>query len=129
MSITITGMEELIAKLGKVAAIDTLERPMDQSLLLGEAYMKDYPPAPPRSRYVRTGTLGRRWTTNVERKSDGLVGKVGNNTPYGPWVQSAQFQTRFHARTGWRTDEQFIRENETAIRDFFQQAVNAALEG
>jgi hypothetical protein len=129
MSITITGMEQLYAKLGRVASHDKLEAPMKRGVYRLQAYMQDYPPAPAHSSYVRTGTLGRRWTTNIDRNSDGLVGRVGNNVSYGPWVQSAQFQARFHARTGWRTDERAVEENRAEIVADFQQAVNEAIRG
>lgn len=130
MSITVTGLDALFKKLDRVAAIDKLEEPMQRGVLRLEAYMKNYPPAPPLSRYVRAGTLGRRWTTApIERSANGLVGKVGNNVPYGPWVQSDRFQTRFHARDGWRTDERAVNENRAAIVADFQQAVDAAVRG
>jgi hypothetical protein len=129
VSVTVTGLDELFRKLDRAASFDKLEDPMQRGVLRLQAYMQDYPPAPPLSRYVRTGTLGRRWTTQVDRNANGLVGKVGNNVPYGPWVQSAQFQARFHARTGWRTDERAVEQNRAEIVADFQQAVNKALGG
>jgi hypothetical protein len=90
--------------------------------------MKDYPAAPSQSRYVRTGTLGRRWTiAPIERSADGLRGKIGNNTLYAPFVQSEQWQVKTHRRTGWRTDAQAVRENEAAIVADFQAAVDLAV--
>jgi hypothetical protein len=127
MSITISGMEELFRKLDRVAAIDKLEDPMQRGVSRLQAYMQDYPPPPPLSRYVRTGRLGRSWTTQVDRSAGGLVGRIGNVTSYGPLVQSAQFQRRIFERIGWRTDERAVDANRAEIVADFQQAVNRAL--
>lgn len=127
MSIEIKGVAELIKELGLFAALDKLEPPMRRAVYRLQAAMQDYPPAPSASRYIRTGTLGRRWTTKIERSADGLVGTVGNNTAYGPWVQSERFQARVHRRTGWMTDERAMRENEQAIVDDFEREIDRAL--
>ena len=43
--------------------------------------------------YKRTGTLKKRWTTRIRRISThSVLGVVGNNTSYAPWVQSREFQ-------------------------------------
>lgn len=127
MSIDIKGLDRLYRKLGKAAAMQTLEKPMQRSVLRLQRRMQDYPPAPAHSSYIRTGTLGRRWTTRIERSGNGLVGKVGNNTEYGPLVQSSRFQTRFHKRTGWTTDDQVVREEQAAIVADFQATIDKAL--
>ncbi len=130
MSITITGLTELYSILDRAASLDILEPPMKRGQLRLEAYMKDYPAKPSQSRYVRTGTLGRRWTVApIDRTVDGMTGKIGNNTAYAPFVQSEQLQVKTHRRTGWRTDEQAVRENQAAIVADFQQAVDAAVRG
>lgn len=128
MSIEIKGINELIKRLGAINAIKVLEPPMQRAVYRVQQAMQDYPPAPRGSRYIRTGTLGRRWTTRITRSSNGITGAIGNNTAYGPLVQSARFQTRFHKRTGWTTDERAVKENERAIVDDFQRAIQAALK-
>ena len=128
MSIQIKGVAELIAKLGKLVAIQVLEPPMQRAVYRLQAAMQDYPPAPRSSRYIRTGTLGRRWTTRITRSSNGITGTVGNNTAYGPLVQSERFQTRTHNRTGWTTDERAVKDNERAIVSDFERAIQAALK-
>jgi hypothetical protein len=129
VSITVTGLTELYASVERVAAVAVLEPPMRRGVLRLEAYMKVYPSAPPMSRYRRTGTLGRRWTTRIERTTNGLTGRVGNNVEYGPWVQSERFQVRWHRRTGWHTDADAVRVNEAAIVADFEQAINVAIRG
>lgn len=129
MSITITGMEQMYAQLGRIASHDKLEQPMQRGVYRLQAFMQDYPPAPTHSSYIRTGTLGRRWTTRIDRSTEGLVGTVGNNTKYAPFVQSQMFQRRVMQRIGWRTDQRAVEENRAAIVADFQQAVNEAIRG
>lgn len=125
-TITITGIEELFRKLDRVQAIETLVPPMQRSVYRVVNAMADYPPPPAQSRYVRTGTLGRRWTSKTTRQSDGVTGTIGNNTSYGPFVQSKAFQARVH-RGRWQTDEQVLTDNLTAIQADFERAIQAAL--
>lgn len=126
-SIEIRGLDKLFKKLGNVAAVDILEKPTQRGVLRLQRTMQEYPPQPANSRYVRTGTLGRRWTVRVTKYANGMQGKVGNRTGYGPLVQSHQFQAGIHRRTGWVTDERAVRENEKAIVADFQAAVDKAL--
>lgn len=127
MSIEIKGMGELLAKLGKVAGIQVLEAPMQRAVYRLQYVMQDYPPAPATSRYIRTGTLGRRWTTRITKSSNGITGTVGNNTAYGPLVQSERFQTRTHRRTGWTSDQGAIDRERNAIVTDFEQTIQRAL--
>lgn len=69
-----------------------------------------YPSPPPNSTYDRTGTLGRLWTSaqpNVRVSTSLLEGRVGNKTPYGPYVQSTDDQAWMHLGR-WTTIEQYI---------------------
>jgi hypothetical protein len=129
MPVTITGLEPLFRKLGNAAAVHTLEPPMHRGVLRLQSYMQVYPPPPAGSKYVRSGTLGKRWTAKVDTSANGLVGRVGNRTAYGPFVQSNMFQTPWHRRTGWHTDSDAVRANEDVILADFQQAVDRALAG
>jgi hypothetical protein len=54
--------------------------------------------------YRRTRTLGRKWTTKVEYINGGVVGTIGNATPYAPYVQSRADQAKIHAGH-WGTAE------------------------
>lgn len=128
MSITLSGAKEAVAKLGVFNVITALRPAMQRSMYRLQYTMQDYPPAPPNSLYVRTGTLGRRWTTDVSRSGNTLTGKVGNNTAYGPFVQSKRFQRRFHARTGWVTDERALSENQAAIVKDFEGELQRAIK-
>lgn len=126
--ITITGIDALVRKLDSMERVNNvLTPPMQRAVLRLQRDMADYPPQRPGSSYVRTGTLGRRWTTQVTRSGDGLQGKIGNNTVYGPFVQSQRFQASVH-RGRWQTDEDVVRRNEQRIIDDFQQAIQRALD-
>lgn len=138
--IEIKGLDKLFAKLDRVAATATLDPPMQRAVLRLEAYMKVYPPAPSGSRYIRgygmkggkrtSEKYGQRWTHKVDpAPGGGLIGRVGNNASYGPLVGSAKFQAKIHKRTGWRTDEQAVKDNEAAIVADFQAAIDKALQG
>lgn len=126
VSLEIKGINELFRKLDSIDAIKILEDPMSRAVLRLESRLKVYPPTRPNQRYVRTGTLGRRWTHEVTKRSDGIIGTVGNNTIYGPFVQSARFQTRIH-RGRWQTDQAVLEaEKDTILRDF-ERAIAEAL--
>jgi len=129
-NIQIKGVAELMDKLGRLEAIDILEPPMNRAVLRIHDRMFPYPPPPPRSTYVRkvSGGLQGKWTTKVTKLPDGVEGRVGNVTVYGPLVQSKQFQTRTHKRTGWQTDVQVMDEESPAIIHDFEKAIDEAMK-
>ncbi len=110
MEITIiTNVDQVIRALDQRGAsiLDVLQGPLDRGAFRIEAAMKKYPRQRP-TRYRRTGTLGRRWTTR-RISAPGMVGReVGNNTEYAPFVQSAELQAYMH-RGYWQTDEDVTR--------------------
>ena len=124
--IEIQRVEEAIELLGVVGTVEVLRVPMQRNVQRLQAAMAHYPAQRAGSGYRRTGTLGRRWTTRVTERSDGLEGKVGNNTTYGPFVQSQMFQATVH-RSRWQTDQQVIDEQQAAIVADFERAIQAAL--
>ncbi len=136
LSITTQGIPALIAKLGNAAAAQTLERAMTRGLALVKATLQKYPPPPAKSAYVRTGDLGRSWTSTKSLFSgDQLIGGLGNaavsrrgGQPYAQWVQGAETQTAQHADTGWVTDQQALDQNRSAIEGAFAQAITTALD-
>jgi hypothetical protein len=126
MNIEIRGIDELQRKLGQVASTEVLRRGMQKVVYRVQGRMADYPPPPASSTYRRTGTLGRKWTTDVAVTGDGVQGKVGNNTGYGPWVQSDMFQARVH-KGRWQTDRQVLREEEDNLVSIMQDEIDRAL--
>lgn len=81
---------ELIAKLPDLAT-QAGQPAMTDAVLFLHGEIPEYPPALPESSYVRTGTLGRRFTTNVEENPLSIIGELGNNVNYAPWVVGDSF--------------------------------------
>ena len=147
--VEVQGMDAWIRRLQKAGDLSQLRGTMQAAadMLLDE--IAEYPPTseanvPYQRRWYERGfgprwllkdgtvrgtrtsqTLGRRWTTNVS--PDGLMGVVGNNVPYGPYVQSKAKQARFHKRRGWMTDEQAVKKARPGIVQLFKDAIERAL--
>ena len=146
MTVTIKGLDALYRKLNKAAAQKTLEAPMQRGVLRFQSRMQEEPPplsprqGPVSARtsrrgarafrrgYRRTGTYRRRWITRISKSGDGLVGKVGNNVAYGPYVGSKQFQAKIH-QGRWNTDDQVVKEESPAIVADFAREIDKALAG
>lgn len=149
--IEIKGIDKLFKKLDKVAAQETLRPPMQRSVMRIQQDMAEYPETPTPGVWAawvnshspekaaairgaffaqkwrgRTGTLGRRWTTKVTSNAKGLIGKIGNNTKYGPFAQSKQFQAGFH-RDRFQTDVDVMERNKSEIVADFQRTIEKAL--
>jgi hypothetical protein len=85
LSITVTPPAELVRKslqdLGsEIPKIGRMQIYRTAQAIVRE--MKLYPPAPPMSTYVRTGTLGGGW--QITSKPDGYT--IRNDTPYTKYV-------------------------------------------
>ena len=118
LEISITGVDRLDAKFGRLQSVRILAPPMHRAVFRLQRQMATYPPPPAKSKYRRTGTYGRLWTTRVESVGDGLVGTVGIRLQYVPWVGSSAFQAAIH-RGRWTTDRLAIqREKPRIVRDF-----------
>ena len=127
-SIRIYGIDKLQRKLGNAAANRTLRPPMNDAVNEIQRRMQVYP-VRPASSYVRTGTLGRRWTNKITTNRSGVRGVVGNNTEYAPWVQSGDFQAWMHRGYWKNTDTKVMEMLRPYIMDKFQEAIDKALEG
>jgi len=153
-SITIKGVDALMKKLGKAAAIETLRPPMTRGVMRLQRDMADAPgpiakghwaanttPGQRRAYFAKVKRLGKhpkrtgsakRWTTKVVVSVNGLQGKVGisakSGDSYLPFVYSDRFQAGFH-RGRWRTDQQARDKNEPAIVADFGHAIDRALAG
>jgi hypothetical protein len=124
LRLEVEGLDAVMRRLDGMGGVRVLEPAMWRAVYRLQNYMQEYPPQRSGSTYVRTGTLGRRWTVAVHAAGNTLTGKVGNNTVYAPFVQSSRFQARVH-RGRWRTDLMAIDANrQQIIRDFI-----AALRG
>lgn len=89
-----------------------------------QANIKKYPAQRPGTSYRRTGTLGRRWTYRVTMSLYSATAVLGNNTPYGPYVQSEAEQAEVHQGWGWPTDESELE----AAKEYAPVIINDAIE-
>ncbi len=127
-SIKIEGIEKLMNKLKDLEKVyDIIEPPMERSVMILQNALAKYPAQRPGSTYRRTGTLGRSWTTRVNREGGRLVGRVGTNVIYAPFVQSQAFQRPVN-RSRWQTDVQVVNDQRGHVIKQFQDAIAKALE-
>lgn len=129
ISVQIDGVEKLLRKFNSIQKIhEILAPPMRISTMVLQADLAKYPPKRRGSKYVRTGTLGRKWTTSPPRlEGRKLIGRVGTNVAYAPLVQSSKFQSSVH-RGRWQTDEQVIKRNRKRIVTQLNITIARALE-
>lgn len=124
------GYEELKATIALAPdlALKAASPAMNDALMFLQGQIPEYPDAIPDSRYKRTGLLGRRWTTEVENTPVSVIGTIGNNTPYAPWVVGPDYpglvingremyQSKVHADRWW----QFIDLIETNESDAWKE--------
>jgi len=52
---------------------------------------------------------------------------VGNDTTYGPLVQGAGTQTAYHQQTGWKTEDQGMKEGEAEVLNLIKKKVDQIL--
>ena len=70
--------------------------------------------------YQRTRRLARAWRFDWRASVDSMNVIVENDLYYAPLVQSSDWQTRYHRRSGWRTVEEVFRAHElTAVQAIF----------
>ncbi|HHH39025.1 MAG TPA: HK97 gp10 family phage protein [Sedimenticola sp.] len=147
--VRIEGVDELVRVLGELEGYAVLRPPMQRGLSRLRERLATYPAARPRRRgfvseqqrrwffaalnagaitvpYARTGTLGRSWTDEIRQESDGLVGEVGNNVVYGPYVQGHETQALYHAGN-WQTDQEVADALFPSILDDFDEAIQGAM--
>ena len=126
-NITIEGYEELMQAFRDFPEIaqGEVEVALDKALLLLQGAMADYPAQAGDTAYRRTGTLGRLWTAAQREVYEAghhvWEGRIGNATPYGPYVQDPDRQAPWHAQR-WKTTADVVKENEQAIAALLAQA-------
>ena len=146
-------VDRLFRKLDRLAAVNVLRPPMEESLQSLLDDLTDYPGSPqfPRERalrtakqrryffwalkqgiiqvpYVRTGKLGQSWTWEITQTSAGLRGGVGTNLGYAKWVQKEDSQARIH-RGNWLTDARAVDQRRAEIGRRFAAAIRRAMAG
>jgi hypothetical protein len=71
------GLQDLSAEIPKIGRLQIYQT--EQAIV---RRMKEYPPPPPASTYIRTGTLGAGWM--ITSNTNGYT--ISNNTPYTKYV-------------------------------------------
>jgi hypothetical protein len=92
-----------------------------------------YPSQEPTS-YRRTGTLGRLWAAaqpEYTDQSNGFEARIGNSTPYGPFVQGGpddeQPQTQVMADKGWSNVGDVLTAHQGTFDAYLEAALNRVL--
>lgn len=132
MEVEIRGLEELQRKARRMGTDmgPTMSRTMDRAVKYVHSTVPPYPPAPPDSRYRRTGLLGRSITTEVRALGGATVGVIGTNVAYAPDVISSEPangagpQAWYHKRTGWYTLQDVVAKAERQIIAIFEAALD-----
>jgi len=147
--VALEGVDELLRRLERAASNAVLRAAMERATALIQARLAVYPPAARKPQpfktdkqrrfffaalrdgrieapYRRTGTLGRRWTATISGAGLDLVGRVGNNTTYGPYVMARAEQAAYHAGV-WPVAEDVAEQATGDVLDIFRDAVQMAL--
>jgi hypothetical protein len=88
-----------------------------------------YPPQQPTS-YRRTGTLGRLWSAaqpEYQTQNNGFEARIGNATPYGPFVQGEDDQSQVMAGKDWANVADVVAAHQSDIDAFLEAALNKVL--
>jgi hypothetical protein len=83
-------IEKMVAAMPE-AALRAAEPAMEAAVLFLHGELPQYPGQPDGSSYIRTNELGRRWTEQVERARDVVLGEIGTNLEYAPWAGGPSF--------------------------------------
>lgn len=93
--------------------------------------LQTYPPQRTGSSYVRTGTLRRSWSRDIQGNGLAMRGIVGSNenmAPYNRVVQDADRQAPIHQGLWTNTVQNVVSRNESAIQDMFEARFRVELE-
>ena len=151
MQVNQNRINRVFQRLDRMAALDALRRPMEESLLVLQDDLTDYPGPPQRPYpkmlrtakqrryffwalkqgiisvpYVRTGKLGQSWTWKITETGSGLRGVIGTNMKYVKWVQVESSQAMIH-RGNWLTDTRVVERRRAEIGRRFAAAIRKAL--
>jgi hypothetical protein len=128
-SIDLHELEEVGRRLGRAGKTisDELYTTMDKAMQYIHSKVPPYPAPPPMSRYTRTGSLGRSITTKVEMVgSHDVIGKIGSNIVYAPFVIGHEKQASVH-KGRWYTLFDVVDKSMPRVRWIFTHWVNIVL--
>lgn len=134
--IQIRGLDKLEAKYAKLGKdlYPEMAKETDRQAKFVLSKIPRYPPQGANvTGYQRTGTLGRKWTSSVERVGATAVGKIGIALWYAPWVVSEEQGTNragpqawFH-KGRWWTIQQVVKDVTPQVVKNFRKWVRRML--
>ena len=116
--------EQIFKDTAKVFVV--IEQAVRNEVVEGVRFMSVYPPAPPNSRYVRTGILRRSWNFKVVTgggRIEGVVGSQSNIAPYNEEVQGSP-QGNIFRDIGWRNTDDLQKQIDTKFADKVQAEIS-----
>lgn len=133
LKLDVRGFDEVMGALERSpGVVEGAFRPaVTAALIMLAGEMKVYPPPPPGSGYVRTLTLGRTWSALAPEfvvDGNGFWGRIGNPTPYAPYVQDRERQAGQH-RGRWQTDGEVLEWKRGEVEAYFEAAVGRVVRG
>ncbi len=123
--VRIEGLDALLNVMKKAPdeMLDEAESAVEKSVKLLAADAAEYPPQRSGSNYKRTGTLGRRWGSKVERRGAQISAVADNPTSYARDVMGPEDQADVH-KGRWRTTVKVLMDNLDKINQFLLDASN-----
>lgn len=130
-SVQIKGLDQLQAKMFKLLHLkDGLKKTTQKAVLYVEGEIPPYPSGS----WERTGTLGRTMYSEVRELGSEVVGIIGNNTVYAPWVISSEQignrgpQRDFHGAHGWYTLQGVIQKAKNGVIQIYEKWIKGLIE-
>jgi hypothetical protein len=140
MKIVIRNLSEIAGAFNQLekSIQPTLMEATEKAVLYIQSNLPDYPPEPPLSSYRRTLQLFRSLTrmqgqnpNALSRVEKGLLagvrGFIGTNLEYAQWVIDEDYQAWFHEDNGWWVLQDVVHEQEEAITDIYDEAIDNIL--
>lgn len=129
ISIKIEGLERIGKRLEKIGSIKTeLLETTDRAIKYVHSQVPPYPSMRSGQRYVRTGTLGRSIGTEVRTMGASVVGTIGTNIVYAPWVISSEKQAWMHVGRWW-TLQGIMRKARDGIVKIYEDMLKRLVHG
>lgn len=130
-STVIKGLDQVLAKFGKLADIKSgLKKITEKATLFVWGEIPPYPSGP----WEREGLLGKEMYSEVRELGSEIVGLIGNNVVYGPWVISSEQignrgpQRHFHGAHGWYTLQGVIQKAKNGVIQIYENWIKGLIE-
>lgn len=122
MEIKLVGLDEVLKRLDEKKIKAAAKDGMTKGMLYVHENVPPYPPPPPASSYVRTGSLGRSINTRTLTSGGDIQGIIGSNIEYAPFVIGHEDQAPVH-RGRWWTLYDVVSKQVDAVVDFIRAEV------